>query len=125
MKNIFSWALLSFLLIGCGENQNSKAMADYVAVYFKQYTRETKEDGNFCFSGKRKYEKCYLFQKDYVLRYDDYRVQNIQGTARGCYFYRTPFYLDFDSPNLENSLDENGKKEIVLNRGMVFYFDSY
>ena len=125
MKNIFSWALLSFLLIGCGENQNSEAMADYVAVYFKQYTRETKEDGNFYFSGKRKYEKCYLFQKDYVLRYDDYRVRNIQGTARGCYFYRTPFYLDFDSPNLENSLDENGKKEIVLNRGMVFYFDSF
>ena len=125
MKNIFSWALLSFLLIGCGENQNSKAMADYVAVYFKQYTREAKEDRNFYFSGKRKYEKCYLFQKDYVLRYDDYRVQNIQGIIYGCYFYRTPFYLDFDAPQLKNSLDENGRQEIILNRGMVFYFDSY
>ena len=114
MKNIFSWALLSFFFFFFGENQNSKAMADYVAVYFKQYTRETK-----------KYEKCYLFQKDYVLRYDDYRVQNIQGIIYGCYFYRTPFYLDFDAPQLKNSLDENGRQEIILNRGMVFYFDSY
>ena len=123
-KSLF-FATISFLLVGCGENSNIKTTADYVAVYFKQYTRETKEDGTICFSGERKYEECYLFQKDYVLRYDDYRVRNIQGTARGCYFYCTPFYLDFDSPNLENSLDENGKKEIVLNRGMVFYFDSF
>ena len=123
-KSLF-FATISFLLVGCGENSNIKTTADYVAVYFKQYTRETKEDGTICFSGERKYEECYLFQKDYVLRYDDYRVRNIQGTARVCYFYHTPFYLDFDSPNLENSLDENGKKEIVLNRGMVFYFDSF
>lgn len=123
-KSLF-FATISFLLVGCGESSNIKTTADYVAVYFKQYTRETKEDGTICFSGERKYQEYHLFQRNYVLRYDDDLVRNIQGTARGCYFYRTPFYLDFDSPNLENSLDENGKKEIVLNRGMVFYFDSF
>ena len=88
-KSLF-FATISFLLVGCGENSNIKTTADYVAVYFKQYTRETKEDGTICFSGEKKYEECYLFQKDYVLRYDDYRVRNIQGTARACYVYRTP-----------------------------------
>ncbi len=125
MNKAFFLTALPFLLVGCSGSSKGETTADYVVVYFKQYTLETETDTKFFFSGERKYEESYLFRKDYVLRYDDYRIRNIQGTATGCYFYRTPFYLDFDSPELENSLDENGKKEIVLNRGRVFYFDSF